>query len=162
MARRPERSAPKPARVEELIIARMGSGGDGVAEGPVFAPFTLPGERVSASVAGDRADLLEVLSPSPERTAPPCPHFGACGGCALQHWDHAAYLAWKVEELSRTLARAGLEGEMLPAHASPPGSRRRVALHARKGSREAARLGFKARRSWDLVEIGRASCRERV
>ena len=153
MARRPERSAPRPARIEELSILRMGSGGDGVAEGPVYAPFTLEGERVSARVAGDRAELLEVLTPSPERVAPPCPHFGACGGCALQHWDHAAYLAWKVEELSRVLARAGLEAEMLPAHASPPGSRRRVALHARKGTREAARLGFKARRSWDLVEI---------
>lgn len=153
MARRPKRSVPKPTHVEELSILGMGSGGDGVAEGPVYAPFTLPGERVSARVAGDRAELLEVLAPSPERIAPPCPRFGACGGCALQHWDHAAYLAWKVGELARTLARAGLEAEMLPAHASPPGSRRRVALHARKGTREAARLGFKARRSWDLVEI---------
>ncbi|MCC7266206.1 MAG: class I SAM-dependent RNA methyltransferase [Caulobacteraceae bacterium] len=153
MARRPERSAPKPARVEELDILRMGSGGDGVAEGPVFAAFTLPGERVTASVAGDRAEVLEVLAPSAERVAPPCPHFGACGGCALQHWDPAAYLAWKVEDLARTLARAGLEAEMLAPHASPPGSRRRVGLHARKGSREVARLGFKARRSWDLVEI---------
>ena len=153
MARRSERSAPKPAHVEELTILKMGSGGDGVADGPVFAPFTLPGERVRASVAGERADLLEVLAPSAERVAPPCPHFGACGGCALQHWDHAAYLAWKLEELTRTLARAGLEAEMLTPHASPPGPRRRLGLHARKGNREAARLGFKARRSWDLVDI---------
>lgn len=153
MARRTERSAAKPGRVEELTIVRMGSGGDGVADGPIFAPFTLPGERVSARVVGDRADTLEVLAASPERVAPPCPHFGACGGCALQHWEHAAYLAWKVEELARTLARAGLECEMLPAHASPIGSRRRLAVHARRGGRDTARLGFKARRSWDLVEI---------
>jgi 23S rRNA (uracil1939-C5)-methyltransferase len=140
----------------ELAIAQVGGEGDGVAEGPVYVPFALPGERVLAAGTGDRRELVEVLVESPERVEPPCPHFFACGGCALQHWAHAPYLAWKVERLRATLARERLETEILPAFAAAPASRRRVALHARKGSREAARVGYKIRKSWDLVDI--AAC----
>ena len=132
----------------------MGGEGDGFAAGPAFVPFTLAGERVTARGAGERRELVEVLAPSPERIAPVCPHFGTCGGCALQHWDHAPYLAWKVERLRGTLALQHLETEILAPFAARPGGRRRVALHARRGSRDKARLGFKARKSWDLVEIG--------
>ena len=136
----------------------MGAQGDGWAVGAGVAgahlPLTLAGERVMARTAGDRAELVEVLSPSPERVAPPCPHFGACGGCALQHWDPAPYLAWKVEGVRRALGRLGDEAEMLAPYAAPPGVRRRLALHARRGPRpDVARLGFKARRSWSLVDI---------
>src|SRR5207302_1717276 len=88
-----------------------------------------------------------------ERVQPPCPHFGVCGGCALQHWAHRPYLDWKVERLRRTLGRERLETEILPAFAAAPATRRRVALHARKGGREAARLGYKVRRAWDLVDL---------
>lgn len=124
-----------------------------MARGPAFVPFTLPGERVLATGAGERRELVEVLEASAERVVPPCPHFGTCGGCALQHWDRAPYLAWKVERLIGTLARQQIDAEILPPFAAEPGTRRRVALHARRGSREAAKLGYKARKSWDLVDI---------
>ena len=137
----------------ELAIEQMGGEGDGVAAGPAFVPFTLPGERVLAAGAGERRALVEVLTPSAERIAPVCPHFGTCGGCALQHWAHAPYLAWKVERLAATLARQRIETEILAPFAAAPQTRRRVALHARRGDREAARLGYKARKSWDLVDI---------
>jgi 23S rRNA (uracil1939-C5)-methyltransferase len=149
-ASRAERSAGPPV---ELLIEAMGGEGDGVAEGGAYVPFTLPGERVLASGRGERRDLVEVLQPSAERVEPPCPHFGVCGGCALQHWDHAAYLARKVERLVGTLARQHLEAEVLPAYAAGPGTRRRIALHARRGTREDARAGYKARKSWDLVDV---------
>lgn len=144
---------PAPGPPVELEIAAVGGEGDGVAEGPVFVPFTLPGERVRAQGSGDRRELLEVLQASGERVEPPCPHFGACGGCALQHWAHAPYVAWKAERLAGTLARQRIETEILAPYAAGPGTRRRVALHARRGTPEAARLGYKARRSWDLVDI---------
>ncbi|MBE7219183.1 MAG: class I SAM-dependent RNA methyltransferase [Caulobacteraceae bacterium] len=132
----------------------MGAQGDGLLAGGAHVALTLPGERVLARVAEGRGELAEVLAASPERVAPPCPHFGACGGCALQHWEHGAYLAWKVEGVRRTLAREGLEAEILPAFAAAPGSRRRLALHARRGPRrEEALLGFKARRSWSLIPV---------
>jgi len=131
----------------------MGGEGDGVAAGPAFVPFTLPGERVLAIGGGERRELAQVLTPSADRIAPVCPHFGSCGGCALQHWAAEPYLAWKVERLAGTLAFQQIETEILPPVAALPGTRRRVALHARRGTGEAGRLGYKARKSWDLVDV---------
>ena len=128
----------------------MGGEGDGLVQGGVFVPFSLAGELVLAERQGR---LVEVLEPSAERVAPPCPHFGACGGCSLQHWSHAPYLAWKVERLVATLARERIDTDILPAFAAAPATRRRVTLHARRGDRDMARLGFKARKSWDLVDL---------
>jgi len=162
---RPQRRRPKPRPVArdaasvpsgpilELDIHAVGGAGDGMASGPIFVPFTLPGERVSAQGTGERRDLIEVLTPSPDRIAPACPHFTVCGGCALQHWRHEPYLAWKVERMVGTLARERVEAELLPAFPAEPGTRRRVTLHARRGDRDSARLGYKARKSWDLVDI---------
>jgi len=150
---RPRAQARPAGPPSELLIEAVGGEGAGVAAGSALVPFTLPGERVLAGGGGERRELVDVLAASPERVQPPCPHFGACGGCALQHWAHAPYLTWKVGRLAATLARQGIETEILAPFAAAPETRRRVALHARRGTREAARLGYKARRSWDLVEI---------
>lgn len=153
--RRP-RPAPRPkpqGPPVELRIDQVGGDGDGLAAGPIFVPFTLPGERVLAAGEGGQRDLVAVLETSPDRVAPPCPHFGVCGGCTLQHWAQAPYLAWKLARLHGTLARERLEVDFLPAFAAAPATRRRVALHARRGNREAAQLGYKIRNSWDLVDI---------
>lgn len=153
MRRPAPRKPPPPAELRELEIRELGAQGDGVATGPVFVPLALPGERVRARVAGDRGDLVEVLTASPERAAPPCPHFGDCGGCALQHWAAGPYLDWKRELVRRVLTREGLEAEIAPVAAVPPGDRRRLALHARPGQGAEAVLGFKARRAWRVVGI---------
>jgi 23S rRNA (uracil1939-C5)-methyltransferase len=146
-----ETVGPKP-ETRELAIGSIGADGDGVSPGPVFTPLTLPGERVRASVAGDRAGLVEVVSPSPDRIGPPCPHFGDCGGCALQHWRAEPYLAWKVEQIRLALERARIETEILSPFVAAPGSRRRMALHVRQAG-AGALIGFKARRSWRLAPI---------
>jgi 23S rRNA (uracil1939-C5)-methyltransferase len=135
-----------------LTIEAMGDQGDGLACGGVVVPLGLPGERVLASVAGGRGEILEILQPSGERVAPPCPHFGDCGGCALQHWATSPYLAWKVERIRQALARQGIETKILAAAVAPPAARRRLALHARRHGREVA-LGLKARRSWRVVDL---------
>ncbi len=152
-SRRPTGPPIPPAELRELTVSRLGAQGDGLARDGVFVSGALPGERVRASVVGERAETLEVLEPSPDRVAAPCPHFGACGGCLLQHWAPAPYLAWKAELVREALARERIETQILPPWAAAPGSRRRLALHARRGSQGAAVLGFKARRSWDLVPI---------
>jgi 23S rRNA (uracil1939-C5)-methyltransferase len=136
----------------ELEIGRIGAQGDGVADGGIFVPLTLPAERVRARVEGERGDLIEVLRASPERIAPVSPHYGECGGCSLQHWAHGPYLDWKAEQVRLALARERIETEILAPFAAQPGTRRRLALHARKG-RGGAEIGFKARRSWRLVGI---------
>jgi 23S rRNA (uracil1939-C5)-methyltransferase len=137
--------------LSELQIEKIGAQGDGVADG-VFVPLTLPGERVMARVEGGRADMVELLSASDERIAPVSPHYGDCGGCSLQHWAHGPYLAWKADQVRAALARERIETQILAPFAAPPGSRRRLALHARKG-RGGAEIGFKARRSWRLVAV---------
>ena len=147
----PRRGSARPF-ARELTIEQVGAQGDGLAEG-LFVPGALPGEQVLARGAGDRAESVEVLTPSPERQAPPCPHYGDCGGCALQHWAQAPYLAWKSEQIATALARVGIATDILTPFAAPPGSRRRLALHARRWRPAEAALGFKARRSWRLVPI---------
>ncbi len=142
--------------MQTLTIDRIGGQGDGIAEtpaGPVFAPLTLPGETVRAEVRDGRAEQVEIVVASADRIAPVSPHYGDCGGCSLQHWADAPYLAWKREQVRLALARERIETEVEPAVAVPPGARRRVALHARRGPDGRALLGFKARRSWRLVEV---------
>jgi 23S rRNA (uracil1939-C5)-methyltransferase len=145
--------------MRELTIDAVGAQGDGLSrnaegKGAAFVPLTLPGERVLAKMEGARGEVAEILSASPDRVTPPCRHFGTCGGCALQHWAAEPYSAWKGEQIRLQLSMEGLETEILPTFAAPPASRRRVALHARKGPKGAgALLGFKERRSWNLVPI---------
>ncbi len=142
--------------MQDFVIDSMGAKGDGVAAGPLYAPLTLPGERVRAERQGDRAEVEAILEPSLDRVTPPCPYFGDCGGCALQHWAPAPYLAWKADHVRQALARERIETDILPSFAAPAHSRRRLALHARAAGKGVA-LGFKARRSWRLVEIGACS-----
>ena len=141
---------------ETLTIARVGGQGDGIAEtpaGPVFAPLTLPGETVRAEVRDGRAESVELLTPSPDRIEPVSPHYGDCGGCSLQHWASGPYLEWKREQVRLALARERIEADVEPTVAVPPGARRRLALHARRGPDGRVVLGFKARKSWRLVEV---------
>lgn len=137
-------------------VERMGAQGDGVVAGPAgrpaFAPLTLPGEIIEAEAPSEWLEDIAVVTPSADRVEPPCPHFGVCGGCSLQHWAMAPYTAWKVDLLRQALAREHIETDILPAVTVPPGSRRRVALHARRVGREIV-LGFKGRRSWTVTPI---------
>ncbi|ENZ81548.1 MULTISPECIES: class I SAM-dependent RNA methyltransferase [Caulobacter] len=144
--------------MQDLTINAVGAQGDGLSRTedgkPAFVPLTLPGERVRATMDGARGEVEAILAASPDRIVPSCKHFGTCGGCALQHWAAQPYLAWKAEQIRIQLSMGGLETEILPTFASPPASRRRVALHARKGGKgQGARLGFKERRSWNLTPI---------
>ena len=141
----------------EVTIARLGAQGDGVAEGPdgaVFVPFALPGERVlvATDAEGKHAHLLEVLAPSPERIEPVCPHFGECGGCALQHLEPGAYLAWKRDQVVQALKARGLDAEVEPVRSVPLGSRRRATLTLGRNQAGLA-LGYRRARSHDLIDI---------
>jgi 23S rRNA (uracil1939-C5)-methyltransferase len=136
----------------EAKIDKVGFQGDGLTADGLVVPLSLPDERVRLRKGKERAELIEVLETSPQRVTPPCRHFSVCGGCALQHWDMAAYSAWKQEIVAAQLQRAGLETEVAAILTTPPGSRRRVGLHARKAGKS-VEIGYKMRRSWTLVPI---------
>lgn len=134
-------------------ITRVGFQGDGITPEGLFVPLTLPDEQVRLATGKDnQARLLEVLSFSPERVEPPCKHFSVCGGCALQHWEMTPYSAWKRDMVISVLEKAGLETEFGPILTTPPETRRRVGLHAKK-IKGRTELGFKMRRSWEQMRI---------
>ena len=144
------------AMSEQLTIARVGHQGDGIAETPagaVFVPGALPGEVVRAVVKDGRAEAVEILEPSADRVPIQSETYAECGVAPLQHWASAPYLAWKRALVVETLEREGIETEVEATVATPPGVRRRIALHARRGEDGRVRLGFKARRSWRVVEL---------
>ncbi len=157
-AKRPEHAV----TATEVRIDRIGADGDGIAvhaDGTkLYIAGTLPGELVKARTTALRgegwaAEPITILEPSPERVSPPCPHFGACGGCALQHWRDDAYAAWKSSLLRTALVRAGFpDVPVAPVSQSRPGSRRRVDLAARRAA-GAVQVGLHRRRSADIVDL---------
>ena len=135
----------------ELTIQSLGQHGDGIAEldgGRVYVPFTLPGERVEIARAGERGTLIRIIEPAPERTEPTCPYFGACGGCALQHLDAAAYAEFKRSLVVTALQHARVEAEVAPLVRAWGAGRRRATLHVRKSG-----AGYMRARSHEVLDI---------
>lgn len=145
----------------ELRIESLGARGDGIAHdgaGLLYVPYTVPGDQVKATIAGRRGDgrlarLDRVLHPGPDRAAPPCPHFGACGGCALQHLEDGAYRRWKLDVLRQAMTRRNLDdGTIQDLIAVPPASRRRARFAALR-ARDGVHLGFNAPGSHMIVDL---------
>jgi 23S rRNA (uracil1939-C5)-methyltransferase len=145
----------------EVTIEAIGARGDGVARldaARIFVPLTLPGDRLRVRIAGRRGDDL-VGEPidwleQASRAEPPCPHFGICGGCQLQHMPPAQYGAWKLQQVEAALAQRGLEdirvGQLVRTQ---PGSRRRARFaFVRQGP--TVRLGFRERTGHRVIGLG--------
>ena len=116
-------------------ITSLGHKGEGVAEiegRKVFVPLALPGETVAIEVEGDRGALVEVLAPASNRITPFCPHFGACGGCQLQHMDRGSYEAFKTGLVETPLRFAGIDEKVTRFIDAAGDGRRRATLHARR------------------------------
>jgi 23S rRNA (uracil1939-C5)-methyltransferase len=95
-----------------LAIAKGGAGIVRDGERTVFVPGVVAGETVEYSVSGRsrsawQGKLLRVLQASPQRVEPPCPHFGDCGGCNLQHMSYGEQLRSKAGILADNLRRIG-------------------------------------------------------
>ncbi|MBW4706743.1 class I SAM-dependent RNA methyltransferase [Roseobacter sp. YSTF-M11] len=136
----------------EITITRLGLHGDGLADGPIYAPLTLPGERVEGTLEGSILKDVKILRPSDRRVAPPCRHFKSCGGCQLQHADDALVADWKVDVVRRALDAHGLETAFKPIQTSPRRSRRRAGFSARR-TKKGAMAGFHGRGSDTIVAI---------
>jgi len=149
------------SRVLEVEVSSLGAGGDGVAEtgeGRIFIPYAVPGDILRVRLpekpaATMRADIAERLKDGPARQKPVCPHFSACGGCAVQHVADAAYVAWKQSLVGDALSHRGIDPavveNLVPGRI---GRRRRTRLHARSTERGVV-LGYLAARSHRIVAV---------
>jgi len=151
-----------------VTIDRLGPLGDGIARGargPLYVSGALPGEEVRVVPGAKRGDgvaakLEEIITPSPDRVTPPCPHLEVCGGCRVQHMADDAYAAWKRGLVVAALERAGLDGGVVaPLVRTAPDGRRRAEFAAFRPRAKGAPtyFGFHARASNHIVDI--ADCR---
>lgn len=152
-----------PSNEITLLLGNMAHGGDALArhEGQVvFVRGGVAGERVRARVTERRArflraSVIDVLDPSPDRVAPPCPYAEVCGGCQWQHIAYPAQPAIKTAIVQEALMRLGgmAAPPVLPTlHAPAPlGYRNHVQVRPASGGR----LGFRARESHRIVPIKR-------
>jgi 23S rRNA (uracil1939-C5)-methyltransferase len=135
-----------------LTIERIGARGDGIAhhEGrAIFLPFTAPGDVVRARLGRDgKTEVVEILSRGTRRE-PPCPHFGICGGCSLQHLADITYAGAKRDFVRAALAHRGFDPSVVaPVERVPPGTRRRARL-----AMTCSAVGFHQRASHRIVDM---------
>ncbi len=128
----------------EAAITELAHKGDGVAEiggDPVFVPRTAPGDVALVNVEDGRGTLVELVTPSPDRVTPPCPHYDRCGGCAIQHLGDDFVAEWKRGLVVQALAQRGIDAEVRGTVTVPARSRRRAVLAARRTG-QGVMLGF--------------------
>ncbi len=139
----------------KLTVERLGHKGDAIAqgpEGPLFAGPFLPGEEIEGHIEGNRLAEARIVTPSPDRVKPPCPHARSCGGCLLQHARDGFVADWKADVVRSALTGQGIEAEIRPVLTSPPRTRRRATLAGRR-TKGGTMLGFHGRASGTLVAV---------
>lgn len=146
----------------QVTPERLVAGGDALAREPdgrvVFVPDALPGEVVEVELIDERRDfararLVKVVTPSPDRVAPPCPNVvRGCGGCSWQHLALNAQRSARLDIVREALMRQGrlvdpvvVAGPELPAEA--------LRTTMRFGVDGRGRLGLRARASHDVVPL---------
>jgi 23S rRNA (uracil1939-C5)-methyltransferase len=150
---------PLPLEEFEAAIVDITEEGRGVARAGgkvVFVDGALPGERVRYRLTrrrrdADEAQVTTIVTPSPDRVAPRCAHFGLCGGCSVQHLAPEAQLRFKQKHLLDALQRIG---KVTPEEIAPPlagpiwGYRRRARLSVKHvPKRGGVLVGFRERLS---------------
>ena len=152
----------KEAQTFDITPTDLAFGGEALGRLPdgriAFVPYALPGEAVRAQMIEDKRDfarlrLLEVLSPSPQRLQPRCPHFTVCGGCQYQHLPYALQLEVKAGLLRQQLERAGGIKSPPVADAVPSPSLWNYRNHVQFHLDPQGKLGFEAPRSHQVIPV---------
>lgn len=156
---RPRTSPSRPSKTAVVQIEKPIYGGAFLArtEGKAtFVPLTLPGEQARIRIIEDKrsystAEPDGILSSSPHRIQPLCPHFGVCGGCSYQHADYETQLVLKQQILRETLQRGGVQTpeEMTVLAGEPWAYRNRIRL----AIDASGRIGYRGRRSHAILPI---------
>ena len=148
----------------EVRIDRLIYGGWGLGRRSgkvVFVPFSLPGDRLLVRTVEEkktftRARIVEILEPGAGRVAPPCPYFGSCGGCQLQHLEYARQVEAKREILEGIFHHRFPETRELPigmkASGRDYGYRSRARFQIR-GYGSNARVGYFRFHSHEVEDI---------
>jgi len=155
-----------PAQPVDLVVEGMSHEGRGIAHADgrtVFVDGALPGEQVRVRIMRrrrrrDEGRAESVLTPAAGRVAPPCPHFGICGGCSLQHLDPGDQLAHKrsvVAEMFTHIGRVAPERWLPPLTGPSRGYRRRARLGVKHVPRKGDRVlvGFREKYSPYVADI---------
>jgi 23S rRNA (uracil1939-C5)-methyltransferase len=104
-----------PGDIHDITIEKIVYGGDGLGRingQAIFVPFAAPGDQLRVRITKlernfARGEIVEIVMPSLVRRAAPCPHFGVCGGCQLQHLQYDAQKKAKAEFIRESLRRMG-------------------------------------------------------
>ncbi|MGY6636414.1 MAG: class I SAM-dependent RNA methyltransferase [Erythrobacter sp.] len=129
--------------IQEPII-RLAAKGDGV---------TASGRHVPRAVPGDLVDEAGDVTPGPHHLTPACRHFGACGGCQLQHADDSVLADFVQDRVLNAAKGQGLEpADLLPVHLSPSHTRRRAGLHALRTGKGSV-IGYRQAGSHQIVDL---------
>ncbi len=151
---------------EEIVkIEKMAGEGAGLGRingKVVFVPFTAPGDTVRVRIVSETksycmAKVLEILEASPVRVVPPCPVFGACGGCSFQHVQYERELEYKqnlVREVFRHYPEKGAVIEEIDGSRSDYGYRNKLSLKTGPAG-SGFGIGFYGHKSHDLVPVER-------
>ena len=147
------------------IIESLDQEGRGVAHvdgKTIFINGALIGEHVEyqsyrRKPTFEIAEATSIERPNASRVTPPCPHFGVCGGCALQHLEASAQVAAKQRTLEDALWHIG---RVRPEQLLPPiyGPAWRYRNRARLSVRDVLKkgevlIGFHERRSSFVADI---------
>jgi 23S rRNA (uracil1939-C5)-methyltransferase len=153
-------SSPRSGTCVDVAIEQLGARGDGIGrqgDAQVFVPLALPGDRLTVRLGARReggfaAEPVTWQHRAP-RAAPHCPHFGACGGCQLQHLPPAEIGLWQCAQVQAALARRGLDGcPIEPAQPMPAATRRRARFAFQRCGRHVA-LGFRGRAGRQIIDL---------
>jgi 23S rRNA (uracil1939-C5)-methyltransferase len=157
----PPAAGPARGDLLDVTIEKVIFGGDGLARTPqnfvIFVPFCAADERLRVRITERkahhaRAEIVEVLVPSMERVAAPCPYYGRCGGCQYQHLDYREECRLKERQVYEAFTRVGKFAEPIvrPIIPSPEdyGYRNRITVHAEEG-----RVGFRGVGGRELIDV---------
>jgi 23S rRNA (uracil1939-C5)-methyltransferase len=125
-------------------IIRLAAKGDGV---------TASGRHVAKAAPGDQVDEAGAVTRGPHHVDPACRHFGACGGCQLQHADDTTLAGFVTDRVLNAARGQEIEpAEIFPVHLSPPHARRRAGLHGLRTARGAV-IGYRQAGSHQIVDL---------
>jgi 23S rRNA (uracil1939-C5)-methyltransferase len=150
--------------VHEVTIEKLVFGGDGLAHigtQAVFVPFAAVGDQLRVRITEvernyARGTIEEIISPSPARRAAPCPHFGVCGGCQLQHLDYSAQLAAKASFVRESLRRIGgieWDRDIEVRRADEFGYRARAEIKVSRDASGEPRIGYFRAGTHEVCEV---------